>query len=146
MSATQNEVNKTKKKAKTYSMSKIKKTNTPAPGLCLRKLPLIFLIYSLVQLVSVFRSCVVILSVFLGDLMSFAKTHPSGSGGLWAHNNVISCSLLSSAVFSEICVCDRGLSERPSANLYCIGSHLIPSPLGDWHTHTHTVPLLPLST
>lgn len=78
MSAMQNEVNK--KTPKTYSMSEWK-TKSPTPGLCLRRFPLICLIYSLVQLVSVLRSCVAILSVFFGDLMSFVKTHPSGSGG-----------------------------------------------------------------
>lgn len=49
-------------------------------GLCLRTFPLIFFIDSFAQLLSVSWICVVILSVFLGDLMSFVETHPLGSG------------------------------------------------------------------
>lgn len=79
MSAMQNELSKTK--PKTFSMFKWKKKN-PMAGICLRTFTLIFFIYILAQLLSFLRICVVILSVFLGDLMSFVKTHPSGSGAV----------------------------------------------------------------
>lgn len=94
-----------------------------------------------------FSSIIFCLEDLWGDFISFPwqPDELCRVAELWAHNNVICLSFcLSLPVFSEICVCDRGLSERPSANLYCIGSHLIPSPWGDWraHTHTHT-PCIP---
>lgn len=133
MSTSQKETSKTKLKTQSIRV----RTLASSSRLTFKKVAFHIFIYSLAQLLSVLRICVGFYQLSTATWWALWELIPRVEW-LWAHNNVIWLSSPSPSVFSQICVCDRGLSERPSANLYCIGSLLIPSPWGDRLTHSHT--------